>query len=87
MGYSEDQRAQAIAGASQVRTSRPVVSQALPNRTAETSAPTPIVSFLIQKKVGDAVLQVHGAAGQEKSAQKEINKAAERLRENSNDEF
>ena len=85
MGYSADQRAQAIAGASHVRTSRPVASPALPNTTAETSAPTPVVSFLIQKKVGDAVLQVHGAAGQEKDAQQEINKAAERLRENSDD--
>lgn len=44
------------------------------------SPPPPHVSFVIEKKVGDATLHAHGQLGQESEAKDAIEEAASRFR-------
>ena len=83
MSYSSEQRAQAIAGASSVRTARQNVSQ-VPSPGLQTASPVerpkPTVTFHMEKKVGDATLTVYGSDGQEKEAKEAIDRAAKKFR-------
>jgi ribosomal protein L16/L10AE len=42
--------------------------------------PKPVVSFHMEKKVGDATLTVYGSDGQEKEAKEAIDRAAKKFR-------